>query len=764
MDQSQPRKPSGSNSPKALDITGRLSARPCKEQAKEKSIFSSQSFPRRRSLPRLHRATYPPYEYKPLPGPRSIRLLRCVHYDVETREIFAFLEPFSIDSCPKYQALSYTWGPALEKSEKGTEKEELIKPCVLLLIDPPCFHHLGPAEAEQCGPGYTAGWAEGSIRSIAIGMNLSDFLVQLNDGRCRGNYFPPSTVSLWIDAVCINQKDKAEQASQIPLMGDIYSTAESVIVWLGRDETDLDTFSWMIFTVFLKLLDLKPPGVSNSSELAHWLRAYDSMSPDFWLPIVGLKPIKEDWPSTWLSFYRFIQRRRWFNRAWTMQEFCLAQRVIMICGSSALPGDGAITFVDFLRLCGWTGDPRLLPVRSEVPLDMGNVGQLRYLCRVRSLKEFTTGRATGRENAFEKVILFLKWLLDTCRMRECSFAVDKVYAVLGIASIFVPAGQVSPFKVDPTATTAQVYAGICKLILENTNSLNILSMVEDKRYRRVLDLPSWVPDFSTASTSTQLANLPSFDATLVQRHGQKAPFVDGGTLIVQGASVATVSATYDCMNWHELTVSTLKLALTLDAIYSATGHDRLQAVLRTLILDNAAPISQGHEVVWEDSMAFYGFIAIGIRSLLKLHRAGEALEALMALQMLDANCPSSLGKAIASLKHHSDEMPTSDIDAALDDLAAYRLGADTYLQLLTEHIANRALFLTSNGYIGLGRQPGQPGDTVWLLECGAVPFILRKCTGEDSYTFIGDCYLHGGMRGELMTPELRKQFSQIRII
>jgi hypothetical protein len=743
---------------------GRFSARPGREQVKDKNISSSQSFPRRRSLPRLHRPAYPPYEYKALPGPRSIRLLRCVHYDVETRQIFALLEPFSIDNCPKYQALSYTWGPALEQSEKDAKQEELIKPCVLLLIDPPDFHHLGPAEAEQCGPGSTVGWAAGCIRSIAIGRNLSDFLLQLNDERCRGNHFPPSTVSLWIDAVCINQKDKAEQASQILLMGDIYSIAENVIVWLGRDETDLDTFSWMIFTVFLKLLDLKPPGVSSSSELANWLRAYDSMSPDFWLPIVGLKPIKADWLSTWLSFYRFIQQRRWFSRAWTMQEFCLAQRVTMICGRSVLPGDGAITFVDFLRLCGWTGDLRLLPVRSEVPLDMGNIGQLRYLCRVRSLNEFTTGRATDRENAFEKVILFLKWLLDTCRMRDCSIAVDKVYAVLGIASVFVPAGQVCPFKVDPTATAAQVYIGICKLILENTNSLDILSMVEDKRYRRVLDLPSWVPDFSTTSTSTQLANLPGFDATLVQQHGQKAPLVDGGTLIVQGASIATISATYDCMNWHELTLSTLKLALTLDAVYSATGHGRLQAVLRTLVLDNAAPISQGHEVVWEDSAAFYGFMTVGIRQLLELNRADDALEALVALQTLDANCPSSLDKAIASLKHHSDEMPMSDINAALDDLAVYRVGADTYFRLLREHIANRTLFLASNGYIGLGRQPGQPGDTVWLLEHGTVPYMLRKCTGEDTYTFIGDCYLHGGMRGELMTPELGKQFSQIRII
>ncbi|KAF2034219.1 HET-domain-containing protein, partial [Setomelanomma holmii] len=44
---------------------------------------------------------------------------------------------------------------------------------------------------------------------------------------------PRSSHSLWVDAVCINQADMDEKATQIPLMGDIYSGAESVYVWLG---------------------------------------------------------------------------------------------------------------------------------------------------------------------------------------------------------------------------------------------------------------------------------------------------------------------------------------------------------------------------------------------------------------------------------------------------------------------------------------------------------------------------------------------------
>jgi hypothetical protein len=40
---------------------------------------------------------------------------------------------------------------------------------------------------------------------------------------------------LWIDAISINQEDEGEEASQIPQMGDIYSEARNVLIWIGDD-------------------------------------------------------------------------------------------------------------------------------------------------------------------------------------------------------------------------------------------------------------------------------------------------------------------------------------------------------------------------------------------------------------------------------------------------------------------------------------------------------------------------------------------------
>jgi hypothetical protein len=39
---------------------------------------------------------------------------------------------------------------------------------------------------------------------------------------------------IWVDALCINQKNDIEKSHQIPKMPDIYSNAMNVIVWLGE--------------------------------------------------------------------------------------------------------------------------------------------------------------------------------------------------------------------------------------------------------------------------------------------------------------------------------------------------------------------------------------------------------------------------------------------------------------------------------------------------------------------------------------------------
>jgi hypothetical protein len=45
---------------------------------------------------------------------------------------------------------------------------------------------------------------------------------------------------IWVDAVCINQKDQEERTQQVQFMAKIYSKAHRVIVWLGKEAVDTE--------------------------------------------------------------------------------------------------------------------------------------------------------------------------------------------------------------------------------------------------------------------------------------------------------------------------------------------------------------------------------------------------------------------------------------------------------------------------------------------------------------------------------------------
>lgn len=61
---------------------------------------------------------------------------------------------------------------------------------------------------------------------------------------------------------------------------------------------------------------------------------------------------------------------------------------------------------------------------------------------------------------------------------------------------------------------------------------------------------------------------------------------------------------------------------------------------------------------------------------------------------------------------------------------------------------NRIFAKTEKGYYILGPQVTQPGDVVCVLFGGKLPFCLRPL--GDRYLLVGECYVHGLMKGEAM--------------
>lgn len=71
--------------------------------------------------------------------------------------------------------------------------------------------------------------------------------------------------------------------------------------------------------------------------------------------------------------------------------------------------------------------------------------------------------------------------------------------------------------------------------------------------------------------------------------------------------------------------------------------------------------------------------------------------------------------------------------------------------------SGRHLFVTSQGYIGLGPYSARVGDNVAIFLGGSTPFVMKQDTSQTTKTgqwlLRGDCYVHGWMDGELVRNE-----------
>ena len=123
--------------------------------------------------------------YKPLLGARALRLVVLEPGQPEEREVVCRLLQLSdIQSIHQYEALSYVWG-------------------------------------------------EGTTNDLTL--NGTNFPATVNlVSALRHLRYSDSTRILWIDAICINQRDLTERNEQVGRMADIYRNAQRTLVWLGE--------------------------------------------------------------------------------------------------------------------------------------------------------------------------------------------------------------------------------------------------------------------------------------------------------------------------------------------------------------------------------------------------------------------------------------------------------------------------------------------------------------------------------------------------
>lgn len=96
----------------------------------------------------------------------------------------------------------------------------------------------------------------------------------------------------------------------------------------------------------------------------------------------------------------------------------------------------------------------------------------------------------------------------------------------------------------------------------------------------------------------------------------------------------------------------------------------------------------------------------------------------------------------------------------MHDDASVKMAVARMFSRAVERMARNRQFCTTSSrrFIGWVPSEAQIGDVVCLLEGGRVPYILRPLQGG-LYSFIGDAYVHGLMRGEGWSPNSLQMIS-----
>lgn len=211
---------------------------------------------------------------------------------------------------------------------------------------------------------------------IQVRENLADFL-----RGCRGR---ATSVSIWIDAICINQSDLAERGSQVRLMSHIYTNATATYCWLGSDTNIINA---------LKLIErFNIPGNDFTDDNISF-----KIGNMEYYPAVALRG----------ACVALVECDYW-RRSWIVQEFVLAPQVHLLAGRTSISGYYREYIAKILRTLG-----------EETKVDSKRLALVRRL-------------HTMHESYHRGIRFDLEQLFRTFSSSECVVPRDRLFSLVGL--------------------------------------------------------------------------------------------------------------------------------------------------------------------------------------------------------------------------------------------------------------------------------------------------------------------------------------------
>jgi Heterokaryon incompatibility protein (HET) len=266
-------------------------------------------------------------------------------------------------------------------------------------------------------------------------------------------------ITLWVDAVCINQDDSEEKSQQVRLMPRIFRSAYSVIADLGEE----DDQSHLAMETLLQIK------MRDARELPEWLAP---------VPLVwGGKCIPPAGDSAWAAIDALFSRP-WFRRAWVIQEFVAARSVRFICGE---------------RSVDWNDLLRAIKVAKREIKASGD----EYMAHSTNWGHVTT-LAEHREWEAKRTRWPLIHLLESFGYAEATLQRDRLFALLGLSGD----GNDLDFQPDYRTDTQleDIMLRYARKFVKQGKVMNLLHRagLNSKSER----FPSWIPDWTAFKDGT----------------------------------------------------------------------------------------------------------------------------------------------------------------------------------------------------------------------------------------------------------------------
>ncbi|KAK3672377.1 hypothetical protein LTR78_007684 [Recurvomyces mirabilis] len=509
---------------------------------------------------------------------------------------------------------------------------------------------------------------------------------------------------IWIDALCIDQDDDGEKREQVAMMGDIFRSAEEVIVWLGEPASRVSR--GMDMHMILERCMTSLAENAHFHELPFGSHCMSRRCP-------AAHDQSSDATCAWaelLAVLRSWFESTWFERTWTVQEIVLPRKATLMLGSLKLPWSTVTKGFGNLRehmsscctecVYGLPGeDPRHVYRMTSNVIDFvaakNKLDQGQHL--IEPLLQFNWKKATDPR--------------------------DKIYGLLGLQSGRRP----TPVMPDYAASLQDIFTSLATDVIKTQDWLVPLCL--DLR-QELKGLPSWVPDWTLTATNPVFYSISRFTWTWSYSAADELE----GNITIDGDNVLNVSGirvddfseigeAYEMMKDCADQLAVFQSWKTMTDLDNRgedeyiSGGTLEQAFWRTMFADRFHQDQKPRQLKADDVTALYSFLE---ETEDRLKKYGN--DALICLN----------------------DATSSHIIAVLD----------------------RRLFRTRKGWLGVCPKMAAAGDEVHVLGDCPVPVVLRRVDAEDGereeYRVLGHCYVHGIMEGE--ASELGIGVQRIRIV